>query len=186
MRHLLLTCVIALGLSSCRGPETKAPETLPVQPATVQVTDTAAAFSFPYEATLVNDWRIGDPKNVVKVMEMYRILEKGEKVDSLILPYLADTIVSVSYDDRVYKGPPMPYLKTIVDFRKRFSSLREEFISYVPLHSPSKNLDMVAIWIEERVTLKNGRLDSTLYSENWFFDKDGKAFRRASFSRYEP
>ena len=186
MRHPLLTCSIALFFSSCRGPETQAPETVSADTAKVLTADTSSTISFPYEATLVNDWRIGDPKNVVKVMEMYRILEKGEKVDSLILPYLADTIVSVSYDDRVYKGPPMPYLKTIVDFRKRFSSLKEEFISYVPLHSPSKNLDMVAIWIEERVTLKNGRRDSTLYSENWFFDREGKAFRRASFSRYEP
>ena len=184
MRHLLGLAVIAMGLTSCKGPETKAPESPTIEPAEVQTKDSSV--SFPYEATMVSDWRIGDPKHVVKVMEMYRILEKGEKVDSLLLPYLADTIVSVSYDDRVYKGPPMPYLKTVVDFRKKFNTLKEEFISYVPLYSPSKDVDMVAIWIEERATLKNGKKDSTLYSENWFFDKNGKAFRRASFSRYEP
>lgn len=184
MRRLIGMAAIALALYSCKGPDTKAPDTPPVEPRVAQAPD--SSLSFPYEATMVGDWRIGDPKNVVKVMEMYRILEKGEKVDSLLLPYLADTIVTVSYDDRVYKGPPMPYLKTVVDFRKRFSTLKEEFISYVPLHSPSRDLDMVAIWIEERATLKNGKRDSTLYSENWFFDKAGKAYRRASFSRYDP
>lgn len=184
MKHLLLlSSTLLILLSGCGGPETPAVVEEPAE-AVSAVGDTSV--SFPYKASLVDDWRIGDPRHVAKVMEMYRILENGEKVDSLLLPYLADTIVTVSYDDRVYKGPPMPYLKTVVDFRKKFSSLKEEFISFVPLYSPSKDVDMVAIWIEERVTLKNGRRDSTLYSENWFFDKAGKAYRRASFSRYEP
>jgi hypothetical protein len=184
MKRLLIMAAAAWTVFSCRGPETPVEKMAVEGSPVLQKTDSSV--SFPYEATMVADWRLGNPANVVKVMEMYRILEKGEKVDSLILPYLADTIVSVSYDDRVYKGPPMPYLKTIVDFRRKFSSLSEEFISYVPLYSPSKDLDMVAIWIEERATLKNGKRDSTLYSENWFFDKQGKAFRRASFSRYGP
>jgi hypothetical protein len=43
---------------------------------------------------------------------------------------------------------------------------------------------MVSLWLEEDAVWKNGKLESTLYQENWYFNKDGKIYRRGGYSRF--
>lgn len=139
---------------------------------------------YPYEAQLATDWTIGDPQKTVKVLELYRHLQTDDFADSTVLPYFADSITSVSFDERVYTGSPKAFLDNVRKFRSQFKELDEEFVSYVCLHSASKEIDMVSLWFKEIAIRNNGKIDSTRYQENWIFNKEGKITHRTAFARY--
>ena len=57
-------------------------------------------------------------------------------------------------------------------------------ITFTSLRSDSKDLNLVSVWFKERAIRNNGKADSTLYQENWRFNKDGKINYRTAFARY--
>ena len=177
MKKLLLAALSLTLFFSCKESEKTEPvtETAPIV--------TEPAVNYPFQA-MVSDFKLGNPQNTVKVMEMYKILEGGTSIDSLLLPYFADTVTSVSFDHREFRGPAAEFIKKVTAFRGQFKTVNEEFLSHVSLHSDEKDLDMVSIWFKERAIRLNGKPDSTLYQENWRFNKDGKIYYRAAFARY--
>jgi hypothetical protein len=177
MKKLLLAAMSLSLLISCQ----ETPKTEPVAEAAPVVVEPAV--SYPFKA-MISDFKIGNPQNTVKVMEMYKILEAGTSIDSLLLPYFADTVTSVSFDQREFRGPASEFVKKVSAFRGQFKSINEEFMSHVSLHSDEKDLDVVSVWFKERAIRLNGKPDSTLYQENWRFNKEGKIYYRAAFARY--
>ena len=151
---------------------------------TLTVETPAPVVNYPYQGTIASDLKIGNPQYTVKVLEMYKILEKGEAVDSLLLPYFAENVTSIAFDEKEFKGPSAEWVKKVSNFRSQFKSLNEEFLTFVALRSDAKDLDFVSVWFKERVVRKNGKADSTLYQENWRFNKDGKIYYRTAFARY--
>jgi len=177
MKKLLLAAMSLSLLFSCKETE----KTEPVAEAAPVVAEPVV--NYPIKA-MVSDFKLGNPQNTVKIMEMYKIMEAGTSLDSLLLPYFADTITSVSFDQREFRGPASEFVKRVSKFRAQFKSVDEEFLSHVSLHSDEKDLDVVSIWFKERAIRLNGKPDSTLYQENWRFNKDGKIYYRAAFARY--
>jgi phosphatidylserine decarboxylase len=177
MKKLLLATMSLSLLISCQ----ETPKTEPVAEATPVVVEPEV--SYPFKA-MISDFKIGNPQNTVKVMEMYKILEAGTSIDSLLLPYFADTVTSVAFDQREFRGPASVFVKKVSAFRGQFKSINEEFMSHVSLHSDEKDLDVVSVWFKERAIRLNGKPDSTLYQENWRFNKEGKIYYRAAFARY--
>ncbi len=102
-----------------------------------------------------------------------------------MLPYLADSIENVLFDNRKVKLSSNDFVQTVKQFRGGFKTLNEEFRNYVSLRSDSQNLDMVLLWIKENGVRKNGKLDSSGYQETWIFDKNGKLNYRSSYVRYD-
>jgi hypothetical protein len=177
MKKLFLMLSLPALLLSCGENETEVAEA-PVAEAPKPVVQ------YPFEAQLANDWTIGDPEKTVKVLELYRHLQTDDFADSTVLPYFADSITSVSFDERVYTGNPKGFLDNVRKFRSQFKELDEEFVSYTCLHSESKDIDMVSLWFKEKVVRNNGSMDSTRYQENWIFNKEGKITHRTAFARY--
>lgn len=140
--------------------------------------------TYPYEAQLANDWTIGNPERIVQVLNLYKMMEDAKFTDSAVLPLFADSLTSVSFDERVYTGPPAGFLENVRRFRSQFKQINEEFVSYVCLHSESRGTDMVSLWFKERVIRNNGKADSTRYQENWTFNRDGKITHRTAFARF--
>jgi hypothetical protein len=159
-------------------------KTVEPAPSVVEEPQAVVKVDYPFEAKLANDWTIGDAQHTVKVLELYKLLQTADFADSLVLPYFADSITSVSFDDRVYAGNPRGFLKRVRDFKGQFKEFDEEFVSYVCLHSERKGIDMVSLWFKESGTRKNGKVDSTRYQENWIFNKEGKITARTAFARY--
>jgi hypothetical protein len=166
-------------LFSCSENKTEVTET-----ETPAVETPKVAVQYPFEAQLANDWTMGDPQKTVQILELYKHLQTDDFADSVVLPYFADSITSVSFDERVYAGNPKGFLDNVRKFRTQFKELDEEFVSYTCLHSESKGIDMVSLWFKEKVVRNNGTKDSTRYQENWIFNKDGKITHRTAFARY--
>jgi hypothetical protein len=177
MKKLLLAALSLTLFFSCKESE----KTEPVAEAAPVLAEPVV--NYPIQA-LVSDYKLGNPQNTVKVMEMYKIMEAGISLDSLLLPYFADTVTSVSFDQKEFHGPASEFVKKVSDFRGQFKTIDEEFLSHVSLHSDERDLDIVSIWFKERGVRNNGKLDSTLYNENWRFNKEGKVYYRAAFARY--
>ena len=180
MKKLLFVSLSLSLLFSCKEAEKTAPGTeMPAVTAPVE-----PVVNYPFQATLASDLKLGDPKHTVKVLEMYKIFEAGKSVDSLLLPYFADTVTSVAFDEKKFEGSSADFAKRISTFRSQFKSVNEEFFTFVSLKSDEKDLDFVSVWFKERVIRNNGKADSTLYQENWRFNKEGKIFFRTAFARY--
>jgi hypothetical protein len=177
MKKLLLAAMSLSLLISCQE-STKTEPVAEAAPAVVE-----PVVNYPIKA-LISDFKLGNPQNTVKVMEMYQIMEAGTSIDSLLLPYFADTVTSISFDQREFRGPAAEFVKRVSKFRAQFKSVDEDFLSHVSLHSDEKDLDVVSIWFKERAIRLNGKPDSTLYQENWRFNKEGKIYYRAAFARY--
>jgi hypothetical protein len=184
MKKLLFIVCSGAFLFSCNNAEKAEPATENAAVATPAAEVQAPVVNYPFEASLASDLKIGNPLYTVKVMEMYKILEKGESVDSLLKPYFAETITSVAFDEKKFNGPSAEFAKKVSNFRSQFTSLNEEFLTFVSLRSDAKDLDFVSVWFKERVVRKNGKPDSTLYQENWRFNKEGKIYYRTAFARY--
>ncbi len=138
---------------------------------------------YPYEANFASDWKIGNPENAVKVLKLYKNLVADAPIDSSI-NFFADSLTSISFDDKIFTGSSKDFLERVQAFREQFKSLDEEVISFVPLYSPSKNLEQVSIWIREKGIRLNGKADSTVYQENWRFNNEGKINFRSAYARY--
>lgn len=182
MKKLLFVSLSMSLLFSCKEAEKAEPEV--VTEVVIEKAKAEPVVNYPFPTTLASDLKMGNPQNTVKVMEMYKILEAGVSVDSLLLPYFADSVTSVAFDQRKFHGSGKDFAERVKNFRAQFKTLNEEIITFAALRSDAADLDLVSIWFKERVVRKNGKPDSTFYQENWRFNKDGKIYYRTAFARY--
>lgn len=179
MKKLFMLLILPAIAISCGENKT---ETAPVETTVAEAPKPQV--SYPYEAQMANDWTIGNPELTVKVLNLYRHLQSDDFTDEVVMPYFADSMTSVAFDERTYTGHPKGFFEGVRKFRSQFKEIDEEFVTYVSLHSESAGLDMVSLWFKEKVVRTNGKADSTRYQENWIFNKDGKIIRRTAFARY--
>ena len=140
--------------------------------------------NFLYPSTYPSDWKIGDPQKIVKVQELYKVLLSDSNYEST-LPYYADSITNVTFDNRKVKLSSRDFVEMVKKFRKGFKTLDEEFRNYVCLRSDAQKYDMVLIWVKEKGTRQNGKVDSSGYQETWRFNDQGKIDYRSTFVRYD-
>lgn len=176
---MLLLAVTALALS-CNSSDTTTPE--PKDTAVAAVPEKTVNFLYP--SHYPSDWKIGDPQNIVKVQELYQIMLSDSNYEAM-LPYLADTVHNVLFDNRKVKLSKEEFVNTVKQFRGGFKTLDEDFRSYISLRSDSQNLDMVMLWIKEKGVRKNGKVDSSGYQETWRFNENGKIDYRSTYVRYD-
>jgi hypothetical protein len=180
MNKLIVLLAISAFALSCSSNTTTAPETKDTVAAAVP----EKTVNFLYPSHYPSDWKIGDPQNIVKVQELYKIMLSDSNYEAM-LPYLADTVHNVLFDNRKINLSAQDFVNTVKDFRSGFKTLDEDFRSYVSLRSESQDLDMVMLWIKEKGVRKNGKVDSSGYQETWRFNKDGKIDYRSTFVRYD-
>lgn len=183
MKKSILVPVIALFLFSCDSKkEEPAVATAPEKTVTEEA-PTAPKITMPYTASYSSDWKIGNPENTKIVLDLYKAIEDN-KIDEFN-KYLADTVTIAGYDNVNFTGSKAEAIKRTKKFRNTLSSLSEEFLAFVPLHSNDKNEEWVATWMKEKVVRKDGSKDSTTYMETWRF-RDGKIYHKGGFARYTP
>jgi hypothetical protein len=184
MKKALLTGSVLILMFSCQNEVPKDESAITSTRDTIQAVSTdEKKIAYPLEASFASDWKIGKPENAVTILQLYKFLVSDLPTDSS-LRYFADSITSISYDDKVFRGSNRDFLKRVSDFRQQFKSLDEELLSVVSLYSPSRDVEQVCLWIKERGIRQNGKKDSTVYQENWRFDKTGKINYRSAYARY--
>jgi hypothetical protein len=182
MNKLLALTVISVLLSSCNnnpGQEEKKTDTL-----TVTAVQQAPAVNYIYPSTYSSDWTIGDPQKIVKIQELYQVMLSDSNYEA-ILPYLADSVTNVFFDNRKARLSKTEFVEMVKKFRKGFKTLNEEFRSYVSLRSDLQNSDMVLLWLKEKGVRQNGKVDSSGYQETWRFNSQGKIDYRSTYVRYD-
>jgi hypothetical protein len=71
-----------------------------------------APVNFLYPSTFPSDWKIGDPKNIAKVQELYKIMLSDSHYEAM-LPYLAGSIENVLFDNRKVKLSSNDFVQTV-------------------------------------------------------------------------
>jgi hypothetical protein len=184
MKKTIAVWLLLSGLISCSGEKEKVVEdTANTEKSGQEMSKEEKTIEYLFPASLASDWKIGNPEHVLKVQEMYKILMQDSGYDAME-QYLADSINNIFYDDKRNMMSKADFIKMVKRFRSQFKTFEEEFIWYVPLRSDGKNIDQVSVMLEERVTWKNGKRDSTLYHENWRIDEQGKFYYRGALARY--
>ena len=184
MKKILLVCLISASFIACTNQvETKEPVAENPVVKDEPVAAEEKKIVYPFEASFTSDWKIGNAENAVVILNLYKNLVADAPVDSSIR-FFADTLTSISFDDKVFTGSSKDFLKRVRLFREQFKTLNEEVISFVPLYSPSKNVEQVSLWVKEKGVRLNGKVDSTVYQENWRFNSEGKINFRSAYARY--
>jgi len=185
MKSLLstgLTFSFLLFVASCNSGAEKTEPAAATADTVVEVKQEAVNYLFP--STYPSDWKIGDPQKIVKVQELYKVLLSDSNYES-VLPYFADSITNITFDNRKIKLSAADFIAMSKKMRKGFKTLDEEFKNYVALKSDAQNADMVLLWIKEKGTRQNGKVDSSGYQETWRFNSQGKIDYRSIFVRYD-
>jgi len=179
---LSIAAVMLLMLYACSSPSTE--KTAEIKPTDTTATPVAVAVApMPFPATQTDDWKMGDPEKLRMILGFYKDMVNDTNYAE-IATHIADTITNLNFENKTYKLSPDGFAKLVKTFRSRFSKLDEEFRTYLVLHSDKLDYDQVMLWVKETGTYKNGKVDSTMYQENWRINKEGKIFYRGSFMRY--
>lgn len=183
MKKLLwLPVVLSLFLASCgSSSDNAAPKTTDTVAAAPVTAPEVAPMPFP--ASQTDDWKMGDPEKLRTILNFYKNMQADTLYDQLAT-HVADTITNLNFENKTFKMTPTQFADLVKKFRSRFSKLDEEFKTYMVVHSDKLNYDQVMLWIKETGTYKNGKVDSTMYQENWRINADGKIFYRGSYMRY--
>jgi hypothetical protein len=180
---LSIAAVLLLMLYACSAPT--AEKSAEIKPAADSIAAPVAAVvaPMPFPATQTDDWKMGDPEKLRLILGFYKNMVNDTNYSD-ITSHIADTITNLNFENKTYKLSPEGFTKLVKTFRSRFSKLDEEFKTYLVLHSDKLDYDQVMLWVKETGTYKNGKVDSTMYQENWRINKEGKIFYRGSFMRY--
>ncbi len=178
----ILLVAFTILLASCGSPSDNSP-LITRDSAAVKPVIAPAVAPMPFPATQTDDWKLGDPEKLRTILTFYKNLQADTHYDQLAT-HIADTITNLNFENKTYKLTPAQFTDLVKRFRSRFSKLDEEFKTYMVVHSDKLNYDQVMLWIKETGTYTNGKVDSTMYQENWRINKEGKIFYRGSYMRY--
>ncbi len=184
MKSLCSILIIILVLASCNASEEKDAANTESTTMDTSATQVKEDVKFLYPSTYPSDWEIGDPQKIVKVQELYKVMLADSNYEST-MPYYADSVTTVTFDNRELKLSAKDFVNRVQTFRKGFKTLNEEFRNYVSLKSRGQNQEMVLLWVNEKGTRLNGKADSSSYQETWRFNDQGKIDYRSIFVRYD-
>jgi hypothetical protein len=181
MKKLFILSALSVLVISCNSNTATTPEP---KDTIVAIEKEVAPVNFLYPSAYPSDWKIGDPQNIVKIQELYKIMLSDSNYEAM-RPYLADTVSNILFDNRKIKLSAEEFINRVKQFRQGYKTLDEDFRNYVSLRSDSQNIDMVMLWLKEKGVRKNGKVDSSGYQETWRFNKDGKIDYRSTYVRYD-
>ena len=140
--------------------------------------------AYPYSISYSADFEIGDSKLINKVLDLWTAYDNNKVstgaalfADSVSLQFPNGVIIHTSKDSMI---------ATITKDRGKHLSANSSVISAVALKAKGKEETWVSIWGKEVDAEPDGTKDSTLINENWFFNKNGKAFRMQQYAGKGP
>jgi ketosteroid isomerase-like protein len=176
MKKIILGLLATASFAACNN----ASETVTTKDTVAEV-KTSAPVIFPYTPTYSGDFSIGNPELTKKVLDMYKAVEEN-KMDDLG-QYYADTVTRYNFQQKQMVLSREAMVALAKQFRNQFKEFSETPLAFTALHSNDRNEDWVVTWIKEKVMYNNGKVDSTIYQENWRF-RDGKIYMVDSYAKY--
>ena len=179
MRKILILVSLAT-LTACTGDDNAKVETATTDSTKTDNMNKTDNLNYPYTANYSSKFEIGDPNNVMTVLQLYKDWDnntvdnsKDRFADSVILAFSNGTVLSGGRDSVVNAAK---------QFRNTMGTVTSVPVAWTPLKSTDKGEDWVAVWFTEHRTDAKGKTDSSYYQETWRLNKDGKIDR---FYQYE-
>ncbi|MBM3415999.1 MAG: hypothetical protein FJY20_06045 [Bacteroidetes bacterium] len=162
MRNTLLVALTLICLSCNTGDKGKKEEQKP-----------PSINMYGYNASYSSSFEMGDPKNVEKVLMVYKDWDGGDPAAHQEI--FADTLQFNSGDGGVYKMAHDSAMKFFSDYRGLYSMMKSNVYSIFSVNSTDKNESWTCVWAQEIHTEKaTNKTDSLEIQESWRFNKDGK------------
>ena len=163
MKQLLLLFVPFLIFSGCNSNST---------PSEAK-SDTAATkeqLVYPFTPKYSINWRPGDERNALLVLECLKKYVDGDIKGCV--SHFADTAEFVA-DKFYFRGSRDSLESVIGSMRSASTSVSKDFDSWMTLYYPDKDDTWVTLWYTEKMTDKQGKVDSIYYVDDVLV-KNGK------------
>jgi len=126
--------------------------------------------SYPFTPKYSINWRPGDEKNALLVLNCLKRYVDGDIKGCV--SYFADTSAFIA--DKFYFRGGRDSLENIIGaMRNASASVSKNFDSWMTLYYPDKDDTWVTLWYTEKMTDKQGKVDSIYYTDDVLV-KNGK------------
>src|ERR1043165_2438371 len=163
MKQALLLFILSIFLFGCNSNSNQS------QPRS----DSAVAkeqLSYPFTPKYSINWRPGDEKNALLVLNCLRKYVDGDIKGCV--SYFADTSEFVA-DKFYFRGSRDSLEAVIGSMRNASTSVSKDFDSWMTLYYPDKDDTWVTLWYKEIMTDRQGKVDSIYYTDDVLV-KNGK------------
>ena len=169
MKKFLIVTAIAAAIA-CNDAQEK--DTISSVGPTSSDSAKTADVTYPYTPTYSAKFEIGDTKHVQTILSLWKDWDNGDLTKGK--DYFADSVEMHFADGSVLKGSRDSIIAISQRFRSTLGTVSSTLHTVLPARSTDKNEDWVLVWGTEKITGKNGKIDSTSLQETWRFNKDGK------------
>lgn len=128
------------------------------------------SFNYPFTAKYSLNWRPGDEKNAVLVLDCLKKYVAGDIKGCV--DYFADSAEFIA-DRFHYKGSRDSLQSIIADMRSASTVVSKNFDTWITTYYPDKDDTWVTLWYTEIMTDKKGKVDSVYYTDDVLI-KNGK------------
>jgi hypothetical protein len=131
---------------------------------------TKEQLSYPFTAKYSINWQPGDQKNALLVLNCLKKYVDGDIKGCV--SYFADTSEFIA-DKFYFKGSRDSLENVISSMRNTSAAVSKNFDSWMTLYYPDKDDTWVTLWYTEKMTDKQGKVDSIYYTDDVLV-KNGK------------
>ncbi len=166
MKKFFIAGVVA-ALAACNSNEKSKEETTKMGD-----TKDQANLNYPYTPGYSSKFEIGDPKNALTILNLYKDWDNNTLDNSK--NSWADTDSLYLSDGSLMAGGRDYILAQAKRIRNTMGTVQDKVAGWVSLRSTDKNENWVLVYTNEIKTAADGKKDSTFLQETWRFNKDGK------------
>ncbi len=128
--------------------------------------------NYPYTPDYSSDFEIGDPKNALTLLKMYKNWDNNTMDNSK--NDFAENDTMIFSDGYMFAGSRDSLFTMANKVRGKMGTVVDSVHAWVPLRSKDKNEEWVLIWAREIATDAKGKKTTKELHEVWRFDKNGK------------
>ena len=127
---------------------------------------------YPYAANYSSDFEMGDPKNALTLLKLYKDWDNNTMNNSK--DYFADQDTMVFSNGIRFTGSRDSLFAMANHERGQMGNVVDSVHAWVPLRSKDKDEEPALIWTREISTDAKGNKTAKELQETWRFDKNGK------------
>jgi hypothetical protein len=126
---------------------------------------------FPYSPIYTSSYSGGNPEHAKAALEVCRAYDRG---NLLAVRKLFSDSVKMTFSDWEIKGGKDSVLRVWQKRRHTYTYIQTSVYSWMPVHAPDKNEDLVYVWLRQVSTLHSGKILYNALHQVWRFNKKGQ------------
>ena len=168
MRKLFLLIIVFASLFACNNEKPASTETAAAKE---EPKKEEASLPMPYEASYSSKFAIGDQKNALAVLTLFKQWDDNKLKESM--GGFADS-VSFYTNEWEFHGTKEKFYEESQKQRDMATEVKTVVHGWIPVKSTDHNEDWVLVWSTGYTKDKAGKMDSLAYQDTWRINKEGK------------